>query len=66
LMTASAGYIFTWATLDNSSGYGIETRSYANDMLEMEGIAEEIHCIMNYDFKVVGSSLGVYFNDIIA
>jgi hypothetical protein len=66
LMTASAGYIFTWATLDNSSGYGIETRSYQNDMLEMEGIAEEIHCIMNYDFKVVGSSLGVYFNDIIA
>jgi hypothetical protein len=66
LMTASAGYIFTWATLDNSSGYGIETRSYKNDMLEMEGISEEIHCIMNYDFKVVGSSLGVYFNDILA
>jgi hypothetical protein len=66
LMTASAGYIFTWATLDNSSGYGIETRSYQNDMLEMEGIAEEIHCIMNYDFKVVGSSLGVYFNEVLA
>lgn len=66
LMTASAGYIFTWATLDNSSGYGIETRSYQNDMLEMEGIAEEIHAIMNYDFKVIGSSLGVYFNDILA
>lgn len=66
LMTASAGYIFTWATLENSSGYGIETRSYSNEMLEMEGIAEEIHCIMNYDFKVVGSDLGVFFNTILS
>jgi hypothetical protein len=66
LMTASAGYIFTWSTLANSSGYGIETRSYTGDHLEIEGIAEEVHCIMNYDFKVVGADLGIYFATIIS
>ena len=66
LRVPAAGYNFTWADLDNSSGYGIEIRSYTDDALAREGIAEELHAIMAYDQKVVGAEMGVYFNTIIS
>jgi hypothetical protein len=66
LMVPAAGYNFTWASLDNSSGYGVEIKSYTDDALAREGIAEELHAIMAYDQKVVGAEMGVYFNTIIS
>lgn len=65
LMVPAAGYNFTWSTLDNSSGYGVEIRSYTGEYLAIEGIAEEIHAVMAYDMKVVGNELGVFFDSII-
>jgi hypothetical protein len=65
LRVPSAGYNFTWAELDNSSGYGVEIRSYTGEHLTIEGIAEEIHSVMAFDMKVVGNEMGVFFADII-
>ena len=65
LRVPSAGYNFTWAELDNSSGYGVEIRSYTGEYLAIEGIAEELHAVMAYDMKVVGKEMGVFFKDII-
>lgn len=65
LMVASPGYIFTWSSLPTSS-FGIEMKTYRNEMLEMEGIAEEVHAIVNYDMKVVGNTLGIMFNTAIS
>ena len=65
LMVPAAGYNFTWSTLDNSSGYGVEIRSYTGEYLAIEGIAEELHAVMAYDMKVVGTEMGVFFNTII-
>lgn len=65
LMVPAAGYNFTWSTLDNSSGYGVEIRSYTGEYLAIEGIAEELHAVMAYDMKVVGNEMGVFFADII-
>ena len=65
LMVPAAGYNFTWSTLDNSSGYGVEVRSYTGEYLAIEGIAEELHAVMAYDMKVVGNEMGVYFHTII-
>ena len=65
LMVPAAGYNFTWSTLDNSSGYGVEIRSYTGEYLAIEGIAEELHAVMAYDMKVVGTEMGVFFKDII-
>ena len=66
LMVPAAGYNFTWSTLDNSSGYGVEIRSYTGEYLAIEGIAEELHAVMAYDMKVVGTEMGVFFKDIIS
>ena len=66
LMVPSAGYNFTWNSLDNASGYGIDIRSYTGDFLRVEGIAELLEANMAYDQKVVGADLGVFFNTIIA
>ena len=66
LMVPAAGYNFTWSTLDNSSGYGVEIRSYTGEYLAIEGIAEELHAVMAYDMKVVGNEMGVFFADIIS
>jgi hypothetical protein len=66
LMVPAAGYNFTWSSLDNSSGYGIEIRSYSDDALAREGIAEELHGVMSYDQKVVGTEMGVFFNSILS
>jgi hypothetical protein len=66
LMVPAAGYNFTWSTLDNSSGHGVEIRSYTGEYLAIEGIAEELHAVMAYDQKVVGNEMGVFFNDIIS
>ena len=66
LMVPAAGYNFTWSTLDNSSGYGVEIRSYTGEYLAIEGIAEELHAVMAYDMKVVGTEMGVFFNTIIS
>jgi hypothetical protein len=65
-MVPAAGYNFTWTGLENSSGYGVSTLSYSGDFLDIEGIAEEIHVIMGYDQKVVGSEMGVFFNTILS
>lgn len=65
LMVPAAGYNFTWSTLDNSSGYGVEIRSYTGEYLAIEGIAEELHAVMAYDMKVVGKEMGVFFKTII-
>jgi len=65
LMVPAAGYNFTWSTLDNSSGHGVEIRSYTGEYLAIEGIAEELHAVMAYDQKVVGTEMGVFFNDIL-
>ena len=65
LRVPSAGYNFTWAELDNSSGYGVEIRSFTGEHLAIEGIAEEIHSVMAFDMKVVGNEMGVFFKDII-
>lgn len=66
LMVPAAGYNFTWSTLDNSSGYGVEIRSYTGEYLAIEGIAEELHAVMAYDMKVVGDEMGIFFADVIA
>jgi hypothetical protein len=66
LMVPAAGYNFTWASLSNASGYGIEIKSYADDTLRREGIAEELHAIMAYDMKVVGADMGVHFASVLA
>lgn len=66
LMVPAAGYNFTWSTLDNASGHGVEVRSYAGDHLAIEGIAEEIHGVMAYDQKVVGTEMGVFINTILS
>lgn len=66
LMVPAAGYNFTWTNLENSSGYGVSTLSYSGDFLEIEGIAEEIHVVMGYDQKVVGSEMGVFFDGMLA
>ena len=66
LMVPAAGYNFTWSSLDNASGYGVEVRSYTGDHLAIEGIAEEIHAVMAYDQKVVGTEMGVFFNTILS
>jgi len=66
LMVPAAGYNFTWSTLDNSSGYGVEIRSYTGEYLAIEGIAEELHAVMAYDQKVVGTEMGIFFKDIIS
>jgi hypothetical protein len=64
-MVASPGYIFTWSSLPTSD-FGIEMKTYRGDWLEAEGIAEEVHAIVNYDMKVVGSTLGIMFNTAIS
>jgi hypothetical protein len=66
LMVPSAGYNFTWNSLDNASGYGIDIRSYTGDFLRVEGISELLEANMAYDQKVVGADLGVFFNTVIA
>jgi hypothetical protein len=66
LMVPSAGYNFTWNSLDNASGYGIDIRSYTGDFLRVEGVAELLEANMAYDQKVVGADLGVFFTTIIA
>lgn len=66
LMVPAAGYNFTWSTLDNSSGHGVEIMSYTGDYLGIEGIAEEIHACMAYDQKVVGSEMGIFFNTVLS
>lgn len=66
LMVPAAGYNFTWSSLDNSSGHGVEIMSYSGEYLSIEGIAEEIHAVMAYDQKVVGTELGVFFNTILS
>jgi hypothetical protein len=66
LMVPSAGYNFTWNSLDNASGYGIDIRSYTGDFLRVEGISELLEANMAYDQKVVGADLGVFFTTIIA
>lgn len=66
LMVPAAGYTFTWAELDNASGYGIDIRSYSGDFLRVEGIAEMLEANMAYDHKVIGSELGAFFATIVA
>lgn len=66
LMVPASGYTFTWSSLDNSSGYGIEVRSYKNDYLKMKHIDEKIEVVMAYGHKVIGKDLGVFFNTIVA
>jgi hypothetical protein len=66
LMVPSAGYNFTWNSLDNASGYGIDIRSYTGDFLRVEGISELLEANMAYDQKVVGADLGVFFTTVIA
>ena len=66
LMVPAAGYNFTWASLDNASGYGIEIKSYADDALARVGIARQLECIMAYDMKVVSADMGIMFSGILA
>jgi hypothetical protein len=66
LMVPAAGYNFTWASLDNASGYGIEIKSYADDALARVGIARQLECIMAYDMKVVSADMGIYFASILS
>ena len=66
LMVPAAGYNFTWASLENASGYGVEVKSYSDDALRREGIAEELHCIMAYDMKVVSADMGIFFNTVLS
>jgi hypothetical protein len=66
LMVPAAGYNFTWASLTNASGYGVEIKSYADDALARVGIARQLECIMAYDMKVVSADMGIMFTDILA
>jgi len=66
LMVPAAGYTFTWAELDNASGFGIDVRSYTGDFLRVEGIAEMLEANMAYDHKVIGDDLGCFFASIVA
>lgn len=66
IFVPSAGYNFTWSTLDNSSGYGVEIMSYSDDALKRQHIAEELQLVMAYDQKLVSAELGVFFNTVIS
>ena len=63
MQVPAAGYTFTWSSLENSSGLGVDIASYTGDFLRIEGIAEEMHSIMAYDFKVIGNQMGIFFNE---
>ena len=65
MMVPAAGYIFTWADLENAGGYGIEIRSYTDDALARQHIAEKMEAVVSDDMKVVGSEMGTFFADII-
>lgn len=65
IFVPSAGYNFTWATLDNSAGYGVEVMSYTDDALARQHIAEEMQLVQAYTQKLVSSELGVFFADVI-
>jgi len=65
-MVPAAGYNFVWDALDNSSGYGVNVLSFANDELARNGIAEEIQVIQAYDMKVVGSEMGAFMNSVLS
>ena len=66
LMVPSAGYTFTWASLENSAGYGIEIKSYVGDYLAIDGVAEVLEANMAYDQKVVSSDLGGFITTVVA
>lgn len=66
LMVPAAGYNFVWDSLENSSGYGVNVMSFANDELARNGIAEEIQVIQAYDQKIVSADMGVFFNTILS
>lgn len=66
IFVASAGYNFTWSSLDNSSGYGVEVMSFTDEALRRQHIAEELQLVMAYDQKLVSAELGVFFKTIIA
>lgn len=65
-MIASAGYTFTWDTLEKASGFGVVVNSYTGDWLAREGIAKELEVNMGYDFKVIGTELGAFIATVIA
>lgn len=66
LMVPASGYAFTWNGLEGSNGYGVSIESFSDDELKRRNIAESIRAIMSYQHKLVGSSMGVFFNSIIA
>jgi len=65
IFVPSAGYNFTWSTLDNSSGYGVEVMTYTDDALTRQHIAEEMQLVQAYTQKLVSPELGVFFEDVI-
>jgi len=66
LMTASAGYNYTWTELENVSDMGINILSFKGEDLVRKGVAEQLQIRMSWDMKVMGEDLGIFASNVLA
>jgi hypothetical protein len=68
LMIPSAGYIFTWDSLNitMNDGYGIDIRTYEGDYLTIQGIQKKLEANLCYDQKVVSTDMAGFITTVIA
>jgi len=62
LLTPSAGYTFSWTGISAGLGTDVAISSFRMDHLKADRIEGEVA----FDFKVVGSDLGYFFNTAVA
>ena len=66
LMIPSSGLTFAWNNVVGASNLGVTVESFSDDALKRMQVAEHIQVKMAYDMKLVGPSLGYFFNAIVA
>lgn len=66
LETASAGYNFTWSSLENVSDLGVNILSFTGEDLVRKGVKEQLQIRMSWDMKVVSADLGGFIDNAIS
>ena len=66
LRVPASGLTFAWNNVVGASNLGVTVESFSDDALKRMQVAEHIQVKMAYDMKLVGPSLGYFFNAITA
>lgn len=66
LRTPGAGAIFCWDSIPGVSGMGITVKSFSDDALKRQQIAELIQVKSSDDMKLIGAEMGYFFEACVA